>query len=108
MPLHTAPRQPAVVFLVVELDHFAAAPHQGVSHGLVSHGEVELVGLEASAAFGAVEARLDETSLIGLPDPALVDDLVEFSGLDPITEDEIELEIEYGRRCNQQNSYHTF
>ena len=103
--LDAAPGEGSVVFLVVEFDALAAAEHQRVGHGLAHDGEVELVGLQVAAdraAACALEARLDQAALIGLPDPSLVDDLVEFAGLDALAEDEVELEIhEYGGRHQQ-------
>jgi hypothetical protein len=82
----------------VELDVLAAAEHQGVGDFLAHDGEVELVGLQAvgagfSARILALETGLDQAPLIGLPDPALIDDLVQLAGLDALAEHEVELEI---------------
>ena len=102
--LHAAPGEHAVVFLVMELDVLAAAEHQRIGHALADDGEVELVGLQAAAVLAAaLEAGLDEAAFVGLPDPALIDDLVQLAGLDALAEHKVELEIHEHGGGHQQD-----
>ena len=89
----------------MELDVPAAAAHQRIRHALAHDGEVELVGLQAGAGLAAaLETGLDEATLVGLPHPALVDELVQLTCLDALSEHEEELEVARQRSGHQQDA----
>ena len=89
----------------MQLHHFTAASHQGVGNLLVCNGELEFIGLDCRSPVLGIETGLDSLALIGLEDISLVDNEIQFPGLDAFAEDEIEPEIDECRqsRCNDDS-----
>ena len=81
----------------MQFDRLAAASHEFVGDLFILDREVEDVGFYRGASgvlVGASESGLDQLALVGLPDVAFVDELVEFAGLHSVTEDEVEPEVD--------------
>ena len=90
----------------MQLHRFAAASHELIGNLLIFDGEVKDVGFYCGTACVLVrssETGLDQLSLVGLPDVTLVDELVELSGLDSVTEDEVEPEIDESCQSQRQD-----
>lgn len=88
-----APRQGAHIAFPAQLDMFSRGTHQLVSHGLISYGELQLIGMQS---FGTLPHRF-ETGLDNLPFVSFEYDtfllkIVQVASIDSTTIDEKETE----------------
>ena len=97
------PGQRPEILLIVQFERLSPLQHQLARQRFVLDRELELVGLDRPGGFRA-DAGLDQFAFVGLEKHALVDDVVQFSALDALAEDEEEPEVG-SRRQHGGNRY---
>ena len=96
----TSPRQCAEILRIVQLNGVAAIEHQLACNLLVLDRELELVRLNRTCRLGA-DTRLNQLTLVGLEQHALMYNVVQLTTLDALAEGVVEAHVAENR--NAQN-----
>ena len=88
-----APWQGAHIAFPAQLDMFARGTHQLVGHGLISYGELQLIGMQSFGTFPhRFETGLDNLPFVSFEYDTFLLKLVQVASIDYTTIDEKETE----------------
>lgn len=85
----------------------SSATHQSVGDFIVGDGKFEFIAVQSIGAFPSrTKASLYYLAFVGLENDAFLLKIVKLTGIDAVTIDEEEAEIE--KQCECQNKYKTY